>query len=113
MKLIRRYSIRLAIFYYQPNLSTVENNRQLAILGVPVARFVSTNRQGIPLGEDKSQIGLNHVLNLGIGCIVMLRTNFWVQGGIVNGTVRAIVWLSFSFSLCVLCVTPKAASNFK
>jgi ATP-dependent DNA helicase PIF1 len=69
------------------------NNAYLASTGNPVARILSENTPST--GSKEKGKTLQHVLNLAIGCRVMLRKNICVRLGLVNssiGILRAIVY---------------------
>jgi ATP-dependent DNA helicase PIF1 len=88
----RSFDVALKLF---PTNAKVEeaNNAYLASTGNPVARILSENNPNT--GASEKGKTLQHVLNLSIGCRVMLRKNISVPLGLVNGSIgilRAIVY---------------------
>src|SRR5699024_9861713 len=86
--------------YFENEEANKANNAMHKALNLPVARIVSFKEPDIRSWTSKNketdlQMGLIHVLNLSVGCRVMLRVNISVTHGLANstmGTVRAIVY---------------------
>ncbi|XP_074596436.1 uncharacterized protein LOC141851589 [Brevipalpus obovatus] len=90
-------SFRDAIELLSTNEQVRESNENfLRSTGHPVARIASINQPNIANHTtDDSALGLHKTVNLSVGSRVMLRTNVWVTGGLVNGslgTVRHIIY---------------------
>ena len=96
-----RVTFESALHIYPTNDKAIRRNDDvLRATNLPVARIASRN---LPDYRDQStrpanleiEEGLIHILNLQVGCRVMLRNNISVRHGLANstmGTVRAIVY---------------------
>ncbi|XP_074596278.1 ATP-dependent DNA helicase Pif1-like [Brevipalpus obovatus] len=91
-------SFSSAVELYPTNEQVRESNeRYLEANGKPVAFISSENAPDIalPSSKDEAALGLAKHLKLSMNARVMPRTNLWVAGGLVNGslgTVRYIVY---------------------
>ena len=77
--------------------SVAEHNvSKLVALDVPIATFESAhNKAQAKTASSDEAGGLERWLSLAVGANIMLRANLWVQKGLVNGTVGAVLHISF------------------
>jgi hypothetical protein len=68
-----------------------ENGNLLLIARIPAKH----HGKGAHRGSADDAGGLSSVLYLGVGCRVMLRTNMWVNMGLVNGAMGTVVDLLY------------------
>lgn len=73
------------------------NAERLLLLGSPIATFESAhNMNQAKNAQSDDAGGLERWLSLAEGASIMLRSNLWVQKGLVNGTVGTVTHIIFN-----------------
>ena len=69
----------------------LKNESELRKTSHPVVKILSKNNpNGMDSGPEDLIGGLSQELYLSVGTKIMLKPNFWVKGGLVNGSIGPI-----------------------
>jgi ATP-dependent DNA helicase PIF1 len=87
---LRLFATKQEVFEY--NYSTLQDMKDNEGQSIPVAKIMAKhNNKTAKKGKADDADGMHQVLYLAKGAKVMLRSNLWVEKGLVNGTVGEVM----------------------